>query len=376
MKKNKNGARLIIFFDRSKVYFLPAKANDFLTLEFKEDVLKDLDIKNKEVFSAVVSQLIKENKVVPSKVAIVFSKNAMFSQELNQENKEISEEDQAKDYLQLVPFEDTCVKIFKYGKLKKIVVVNCDLYESLIETLATMEFEVDIVLDQESVEFVTRTEGFNLEIANEIVNSSDRFKSYNFLTGVRDRPRLEITASAKSPDKEGKKSNRMVYLGLVFFVLLLVLLFLLIWQQQQTNSISAQPVNYLQTETRPVKQNAVENSVEESALSEIITPKETQSATPAAKIDLTKVTVKILNGSGVARQADEIKDALIALGFEKIETGNASKVTVQKTLVVFSPDIPDQIRTQVLDVLAKFDDDYSVQENIELNKELLITTAK
>ena len=64
-----------------------------------------------------------------------------------------------------------------------------------------------------------------------------------------------------------------------------------------------------------------------------ITAESSPSASPAAKIDLTKYKIKILNGSGIKGEAGKVQALLEKAGFTIESTGNASKYDYTKTII-------------------------------------------
>lgn len=64
-----------------------------------------------------------------------------------------------------------------------------------------------------------------------------------------------------------------------------------------------------------------------------ITVESSPSASPAAKIDLTKYKIKILNGSGIKGEAGKVQALLEKAGFTIESTGNASKYDYTKTII-------------------------------------------
>jgi hypothetical protein len=68
----------------------------------------------------------------------------------------------------------------------------------------------------------------------------------------------------------------------------------------------------------------------------------TATPTPVEKVDLTKYTVNVLNGSGTAGQAGVVKDLLVKSGFdaEKVKTANASTYDFKSTEVQVKVDVP------------------------------------
>jgi hypothetical protein len=77
---------------------------------------------------------------------------------------------------------------------------------------------------------------------------------------------------------------------------------------------------------KPTKEKVVEKPVEVATIT--VTPVASPSAAVVEKVDLSKYTVQVLNGSGVTGEAGRIKELLVAKGFVTVDTGNGPDTTV------------------------------------------------
>jgi hypothetical protein len=79
----------------------------------------------------------------------------------------------------------------------------------------------------------------------------------------------------------------------------------------------------------------------------------TPSASPSATVDLTKYTVNILNGSGIAGEASKVKDLLVTAGFKVGTTGNAATYDYTKTIIKAKSTVDKAFLTKLSSSLAK-----------------------
>lgn len=86
-------------------------------------------------------------------------------------------------------------------------------------------------------------------------------------------------------------------------------------------------------------------------------------ATPQATVDLTKYSVVILNGSGIAGEASKAKSILTNAGFEVGSTGNASNYNFTKTVIKAKKEVEAVFLSKLTDSLSKT---YQVAETEEL----------
>jgi hypothetical protein len=76
-------------------------------------------------------------------------------------------------------------------------------------------------------------------------------------------------------------------------------------------------------------------------------------ASPAAKLNLTKYPVNVMNGSGTPGQAGVVKDLLVTAGFTVSGTGNAASYDFTKTVIKAKADVPAAFLTQLSAALSK-----------------------
>lgn len=123
-----------------------------------------------------------------------------------------------------------------------------------------------------------------------------------------------------------------------------------------------------------------------SGVEEVSTPIETQTPEPAASstpeptqapepVDITQYSVQVLNGSGVIGAAGTAEDVLTKAGFNVEDTGNASRINFEKTLIQVKQDVPAGAVSQLKKALEA--EDYSVEtgETLPSNSEFDIVVT-
>ena len=109
------------------------------------------------------------------------------------------------------------------------------------------------------------------------------------------------------------------------------------------------------------------------------TSAEQSDASSSALINLNiqkTIQIEILNGSGIAGQADLVKSSLSKVGFEQINTGNSTSVG-QKTLILYKPTVSTDSILAISSALKDLGLENSAQENPDLDKvDVRIMTGK
>lgn len=89
-------------------------------------------------------------------------------------------------------------------------------------------------------------------------------------------------------------------------------------------------------------------------------------STPSTKLSnlaREKVSILILNGTGIAGQAGKVKKMLMDLGYQEIDTDNADSQGLSKTSLTYKPGLDKTIKTEVVTALGKMFVDVSAKES-------------
>jgi LytR cell envelope-related transcriptional attenuator len=109
---------------------------------------------------------------------------------------------------------------------------------------------------------------------------------------------------------------------------------------------------------------------------------ETPSASPTqapetTKLDYSKYSLQIMNGSGVPGEAGKAKDLLTDYNFKSVVTGNASSYGFEQTVISLKEGIPDQVFTDLSKSLNSTYDVKSTKEvlNDSSNFDIVVTVG-
>lgn len=136
------------------------------------------------------------------------------------------------------------------------------------------------------------------------------------VTAPRDETNLEDTfVPDYTPPQVVKKSNKKIFI-IAFVIILITLLaavlfFIMSNRGKKTEEPSIQPSEIQKTETHPAQEEKTTESY-----------------------NRTKVTLEILNGSGVAGAAKKIAESLAGLGYDIITVGNAPEESDQTQVLI------------------------------------------
>lgn len=136
--------------------------------------------------------------------------------------------------------------------------------------------------------------------------------------------------------------------------------------------------------------NEEENTIEvvnDSAPTNVPTEAPSPTDSPEEEsVDKEKITIQVLNGSGIAGEASYLQGVLANMDYSEIKTGNASKQNQETTTVTYKEDlaesVQDEITAKLKDVYKKVDaktvasqKDYDVIITVGLRKNQTLPTA-
>lgn len=94
---------------------------------------------------------------------------------------------------------------------------------------------------------------------------------------------------------------------------------------------------------------------------EVVDNTPTPSPTPESTLDKAEITIRVLNGSGVAGRAGEAAGVLEDAGYIDVDTGNADSFDYEETVIQIKTDKDEYIDLIVEDLEGS----YTIQENTE-----------
>lgn len=334
----------VVDLDRDKLVFCDHRSGSTFAFAYPPGTFTDMEAANREEMDAKLRAFIQEKKLTPTNLVFVLSPNICFEKDLPHLSED-ERQNQTHQFLDMVPFSSISSKLFHIGNDYKLVAINRDFYEAILKPFEASGFSVLAVVPS----FVLGTMGvkgnFDIEACRVILKRLDYVLENSFLT--------------PAPPTEGLSKHRLYVKEhpAVFVVLSLALMAILGVTAYMTLRRPPRPVAAA-TAPRPV-------------ISPTAMPTPTPEATPSAQL-----TVQVLNGSGRAGQATDIRSALEALGFvpSNITTGNALGQPSQ-TLVVYSARVPHPLRDKIGDILKVFSPVFSSAEVASPSSDVIITTA-
>lgn len=373
----------LIYLERDSLYYYGSNiVNSLLKLDFTPEAVRDLDIINKDVLSKKIKLFVDTNKIQPASLIIIISPNLIFEKNFApmEENKL---ETEIQKFLDNVPFEIMSTKRYTVDKSSKIIATNKLFYEIVKNSFEEKKFIIEAIIPFSALKINPAAKSnFNTTTAGLILKKFDYLKQDSLLINEENYTTFK-EKGLNSEFIKNPKNKRAVILIIAFIIMTVVLLFLLIqsgiFKTKQTlkKSIQGIPVN-----TKSTQQTTSSVTNQPTMIPSLSPAPATQStteytvSTSSSQLSRKSIKINILNSSGIAKQADFLKQRLIAQGFENIQTGNTQPTNNTTTMVIFSNTIADDIKKTIIDEVKKINIDVSVQQNSKSEFDCTIVIGK
>lgn len=343
--------RVVIFLSNTSLSVNLSKAVS-KKLDLPANVFKNLTILDQKGFGELVKRFLLESHLKESDVILVLSEKVIFQKTVLK-----SEADALQKFLDEIPLEPERTSIAKLEKGRQIFLfaASKSYWESITKIINELGGKVIAV-----VPISAFPEG--RQDPDRIKRSLDKFK-------------VSFTSKLKEEELEIKpKRWKLIGLGvtiLLFAVALVLLLVVLNIKLPSPFNLATQENQDIEAKISPLNQQ--EDAA--SASAQTISTASAEQATVSAKINKEALTVRILNGTGIAGQASSTRTVLGDFGFTKIELDNATS-GAKDTVAAFSKNVSKEIRDEVLGILETTFNKVVSQDSLDPEVDILITTGE
>lgn len=181
----------------------------------EEDVIKDMEIENPEKFVGGLAFWMDKEKISSCDLVIIVDESLYFEHATQSLASSDQDEKDIETFLQAVPFEQFTSKVIQDGASKRVVALNRDFYDLLLEFLEKRYFRV-LALIPASFINIKSSQDIKADI---MIKNIEEYKKYNFLSDF-ERKVSPQSFIAKNTPKDTRNLKIMV---IVFGLLILVL---------------------------------------------------------------------------------------------------------------------------------------------------------
>ncbi len=351
----------IIYLHKDSIDYATSQKPETLNIKFSSEMVQDMEIINEEKIQEAINNLFEKEKISPAHNLVILGDSLIFSKTLTEKTPD-KQELEIKEYLKNVPFEKISSKNIKGPKESRLLAANKDFFNKICSFF---------IAKQHTISAVTYQSLFTKELSTESTLNSTQAKSLlAWVDSIKPTDNFNEQYEISRSDSEQsliiettKKKSTLPVLLPVFAVLIIVMVALYLSQQNQQKTYVAKAENKARilptfTPTPKLEPTAVIGTQEAKL-------KDSDYA----------ISIRILNGSGIVGQAEKTKKILIDAGFNNISTGNASTGTQEKTLVVFSQSLTEQVKSIIMAGLKQTYTDINSQETQESQYQVIITVG-
>lgn len=359
---------IILFIDRNGFGIYQDVLPNIPRFNFTPDLVANLDVTNKDQFTALIATFIQINKMVPGGLVVVLSDDVIYIKDLAVQSQKPAlpsedHKDEVQNFLEDVPFEDVLAKVIKLGQASRVVAVNKDLVMAIINTFVSKGSIAEVVVPGfmygQSVNF---TAGLTPENIKVILENAEVLKSSNMLTDqekVAPSQGLESELKNFPANKTKKITNRRQYVLVGIFILLLIILGIVYF-------------------TMGVSQDSPKNlKVKNVSTASLVQSSPTPVSEPTTTLtDVKAVSITISHGTISSATANNLKMIFSNMGLQNVADNTSETSVPEKSSVIFSQKIPADLRNTIIvevrkilpqiSILESQDSDFTV--NIVLGK--------
>lgn len=382
---------IILFIDRFGFDVYQDILANIPRFNFTPDLIVNQDIVNKEQFVKLIGTFIQINKIIGSCMVVILSDDVIFVKDLKNpiqksspvlgfktdlsDNKD--HEDEVQSFLEDIPFEEVLAKVIKIGNINRIVAVNKDLVMGIADIFkdngSTIETITPSFMYGRNANFAAR---LNLNNAKIVLEDIETLKLGNLLTDQEKiAPSLNLGSEIKSSsidvkpnldDGMKKPKNLRQYILIGVFVILLIILGI-VYVNLGTSKITPQ---------KPKLKNVSVNTVITPTITLAVQPVLTQTPIATPSTDFKSIKIKIVKNSQMEEKAVSLKDELLKMGFQDI-VSEISEISIpEKSSIIFSQNIPADLRNNLVMEIKKILPDISILENQDSNFTINILLGK
>ncbi|KKU28484.1 MAG: hypothetical protein UX80_C0003G0031 [Candidatus Amesbacteria bacterium GW2011_GWA2_47_11b] len=326
----------IVSVSRGGLSVCGAQINGLLKMPFGVEMVKDLNVVGLAELTAQIKKFVETNKISVSDLVVVLDAETYFERQLTGGTDEKMAEE-VQEFVDSVPLASLSSKVFKANGKYHVVVINRRLYESVRTAFESLGFVVKAVVPELVLGVVGVGSTFDTNACRLILKKMGYVMENSFV-GV-----THVHTDDESWVNKNQKTATIMAVGAIMVAVLGV--GLVAWQ-----TISARQAAVARAKARQTR---------------VVQISPSPTPTPATVV----LTMRVVNATGVAGEAQKVRDDLVRLGFANIETATGAKT--DKTLTVFSPRVSQADRQKVLAVVGG-----TSRENTQSQFDVLITLGQ
>jgi len=227
---------IVCYIDKNRALFYRDVDDSILQMDFPPGIISDQELTGREKLEHLIESFLETNKLGKGNIIFIYAPDITIEKDFPDELAENKNEEIQK-FIDMIPFEEVLSKIYKLNKKTKVVAINQELYESIKNIFAKLNFLVlGIIPSTVLAETVTEL-SMNIDLAF-IANKIYSLKQYSMVNDEE----LKNDNTKEKPSLAKKQKVRLYFLLSIFAILLFVLIIILTINLLPKNSAKNLPV--------------------------------------------------------------------------------------------------------------------------------------
>jgi hypothetical protein len=220
------GGITVLFLTRTRFYFYDG--SKILVQEFPPTLVRDLDVKDKEAFSKLVSGFIQQNSLVSAQMYVVLSDETCFSKDfpvkdpLNVPKVEAD----AQAFIDAVPFNSVLSKIYTTPTVIRAVGTNQELVDTIFDAFKLKGFGLSALVPANIYPGFGGKPELTVDLARQVLGNKQQTIESSMIGGaLEDHQDHQMVTSKEVKPKSKLLPILLVSFGVLVVILVVVLIF-------------------------------------------------------------------------------------------------------------------------------------------------------
>ena len=322
-------------------------------LSFPPEIIKYEEIIDEAKFENLISSFLQKELVSNQKVIILLSQDILFQKTISAKDKNL-EEAEIKKFTDEIPFDTSKSAYIKIASGDNIFLVatNKKLYSPIAAACEKLNSQVEAVIHS-TIFGISKDLPLTKNDIAQIIKNPKLVNASNFLLVQADTDSQIDQERSKSFAKNNKN-----ILFILLFVLIIIgaLSFVLIRQKRSKDSPKKETVT---VQTSPIPTPAEESTA----------------AAEVEEVSKDALKIQILNGTGIAGQAQDLADLLKSDGFGDATLSNSPTTGNAQAKVSFKDRVPQIVKDNLVKKLEEIFAEVQVETLQESDFDIEITTG-
>jgi hypothetical protein len=219
----KEGKNEVLFLVRDRLYLYDGSA--ILTLEFPSNIVRDIDVKDRDGLFNLVTTFIQNNKLLPAQLFFVLSESVCFSKDFTVGTPTSSTKTDAeiKEFIDTIPFSSVVSKTYKTASSIRVVGSNQDLIDTIFDAFENKGFGVSALVPANIFPDFGVAIDLTADKAQNVLDKKDMAVSASMVGERTVKEQTLATSQTAVP-----KNKLLPYLIILFAILIITLVVLVI----------------------------------------------------------------------------------------------------------------------------------------------------